>query len=79
MNCRNDWHQTPDRVTIAIYCKKYDPDVSYVETGPVRLKTHVSFPEEAGVFDWDIELTGVRQLRKCDLPKSNLSFFLLYR
>ena len=59
MNCRNDWHQTPDRVTIAIYCKKYDPDVSFVEVGPVRLRTHISFPEEAGAFDWELELTGV--------------------
>lgn len=58
VECRYDWHQTATHVTVAIYAKKYDPDISKVEIHPIRLKAHVYFPEQAGAFDLDIELAG---------------------
>ena len=59
MECRYDWHQTATHVTVAIYAKKYDPDMSKIEIHHIRLKVHVYFPEQAGSFDLDIELAGV--------------------
>lgn len=61
MECRYDWHQTATHVTLAIYAKKYDPDISKIEIHPIRLKVHVYFPEQAGAFDLDLELAGVRK------------------
>ena len=61
MECRYDWHQTATHVTVAIYAKKYDPDISKIEIHPIRLKVHVYFPEQAGAFDLDLELAGVRK------------------
>jgi len=58
VECRYDWHQTATHVTVAIYAKKYDPDISKVEIHPIRLKVHVYFPEQAGAFDLDLELAG---------------------
>ena len=46
-------------MTIFIYGKKYDPDSSYVEVSPVRLKCHLVFPEQGGAYHMDIELRGV--------------------
>ena len=60
VTCRYDWHQVADKVTVAIYCKKYDPESSTIEINPVRLKVHVFFPEEGGSFDTDLHLGGVR-------------------
>eukprot|EP00088_Acartia_fossae_P052923 TRINITY_DN599_c0_g1_i1.p1 TRINITY_DN599_c0_g1~~TRINITY_DN599_c0_g1_i1.p1 ORF type:complete len:365 (+),score=62.74 TRINITY_DN599_c0_g1_i1:29-1096(+) len=59
VNCRYDWHQTATHVTVAIYAKKYDPNVSYVELNPIRLKAHLFFPQEKGSFNLDIELKGL--------------------
>jgi len=59
VNCRYDWHQTATHVTVAIYAKKYDPSVSYVEVNPIRLKTHIYFPQEKGSFNLDLELKGL--------------------
>ena len=59
MECRHDWHQTATHVTIAIYGKKYDPEMSYIELSPVRMKCHIVYPEEGGCFNMDIELRGV--------------------
>ncbi len=59
IKCRYDWHQTAPKVTLAIYGKRYDPSLSYVEVSPVRLKAHVVFPEQGGSFDLDLELNGV--------------------
>ena len=36
MKCRYDWHQTASHITVAVYAKKYDFNVSYVEVSPVR-------------------------------------------
>ena len=36
MKCRYDWHQTATHITVAVYAKKYDFNVSYVEVSPVR-------------------------------------------
>merc|ERR1712098_952865 len=41
ISCRYDWHQTATHVTVAIYAKKYDPEVSFVEVNPVRLVIHL--------------------------------------
>ena len=59
VECRYDWHQTASHVTVAIYGKKYDPDISKIEAHGIRLKVHVYFPEQAGAFDLDLELAGV--------------------
>jgi len=59
VECRHDWHQTATHVVVAIYGKKYDPDSSYVDVNPVRLKCHIVFPEQGGSFDMDIELRGI--------------------
>ena len=59
IECRYDWHQTATHVVVAIYCKNYHPDTSYVEMSPVRMKVHVYFPEQAGSFNLDLELAGV--------------------
>lgn len=59
VECRFDWHQTATHVVVAIYGKKYDPDTSYVELSPVRMKCHIVFPEQGGFFNMDIELRGV--------------------
>jgi len=70
VNCRYDWHQTATHVTVAIYAKKYDPSVSYVEINPIRLKAHLYFPQEKGAFDLDIELRGL-----VDVNASSCSMF----
>jgi len=62
VNCRYDWHQTATHVTVAIYAKKYDPNQSFVEINPIRLKAHLYFPQEKGSFDVDIELRGIAQV-----------------
>ena len=36
MKCRYDWHQTATHITVTVYAKKYDFNVSYVEVSPVR-------------------------------------------
>jgi len=59
VSCRYDWHQTASHVTVAIYAKKYDPDTSHVEVGRVRLRVHLSFPENKGTFSLDTELGGL--------------------
>jgi len=62
IQCRYDWHQTASHVTIAVYAKKYDPEQSYVEMGPVRLVVHLHFPAENTNFHLDLELKGVVDL-----------------
>merc|ERR550532_580022 len=59
IKCRYDWHQTATHVTVAVYAKKYDPNMSYAELGPVRLVLHLHFPEENANFDLDLELKGI--------------------
>jgi cysteine/histidine-rich domain-containing protein len=60
VRCRYDWHQTSSNVVVSVFAKKYDPDSSFVELNPIRLKVHLFFPEEQSVFDLDLELCGVR-------------------
>ena len=75
MECRHDWHQTATHVVVAIYGKKYDPDTSYVELSPVRMKCHIVFPEQGGFFNMDIELRGVSlSMRKLEF--SLISIFI---
>lgn len=59
VDCRYDWHQTATHVVVAIYGKKYDPEVSSVDLSPVRLRVHIYFPEQGGAFDLDLELRGI--------------------
>jgi len=65
ITCRYDWHQTASHITVAIYAKKYDPAVSWVEVSPVRLCSHLHFPAENGNFDLDLELKGVVEVEAC--------------
>ena len=72
VECRYDWHQTATHVTVAIYAKKYDPDISKIEAHSVRLRVHVYFPDQAGSFDLDLELGGVsKNLSSTFHQKSN--------
>jgi cysteine/histidine-rich domain-containing protein len=64
VKCRYDWHQTSSNVVVSVFAKKYDPDRSFVELNPVRLKVHLFFPEEQSVFNIDLELCGVRIIIK---------------
>jgi len=65
ITCRYDWHQTATHVTVAVYAKKYDPNVSFVEVNPVRLVVHLHFPEENANFDLDLELKGIVEVESC--------------
>jgi len=59
VTCRYDWHQTATHMTVAVYAKKYDPDISFVEVGPVRLVVNLKFPADNSSFGLDLELKGV--------------------
>lgn len=60
VQCRYDWHQTATHVTVAVYAKKYNPVISYVELSPVRLVIHLVFPaDDNNTFSLDLELKGV--------------------
>jgi len=65
ISCRYDWHQTATHVTVAVYAKKYDPSISFVEVNPVRLVIHLHFPEENANFDLDLELKGIVEVKSC--------------
>jgi len=65
IKCRYDWHQTASHVTVAVYAKKYDPAVSFVEVNPVRIVVHLHFPEENANFDLDLELKGIVEVETC--------------
>ena len=65
--CRYDWHQTAEKVTVAVYAKKFDPDSSFVDLNPVRMKIHIYFPEQGGSFDEDICLGGVVRVESCSV------------
>jgi cysteine/histidine-rich domain-containing protein len=65
VECRYDWHQTATHVVVAIYSKKYDPVVSYVEVNPIRLNVHIYFPLEKASLDLDTELRGVIDINEC--------------
>lgn len=59
VKCRVDWHQTSTHVYVSIFGKKCEPDSSFIDISPVRLKVELSFPEQGGVFRKDMELAGV--------------------
>ena len=50
---------------MAVYAKKYHPNISYVELSPVRLVVHLHFPEENANFDLDLELKGIVETSSC--------------
>lgn len=56
---RIDWHQTPSTVTVAIYAKNYDPNVTCVYLTPVRMDLDVFFPADDFTYKKEIELGGV--------------------
>ena len=60
ISCRYDWHQTATHVTVAVYAKNYDHRSVKLQVSPVRLNFTTYFPQEAGSFDMDVELKGVR-------------------
>lgn len=60
MQCRWDWHQTPEHVIVSVYAKKYDPVLSYVKVNPIRLNIKLIFREQGdAAFELDLELRGV--------------------
>jgi hypothetical protein len=65
VNCRYDWHQTSSDVVVSVFAKKYDPDSSFVQLNPIRLKVHLFFPEDQSIFSLDLELCGVRIICNC--------------
>lgn len=65
IECRYDMHQTASHVVVAIYSKKYDSQISYIEVNPIRLKVHIYFPLEKGSFDLDTELRGIIDVNDC--------------
>lgn len=67
VTCRYDWHQTATHVTVAVYAKKYDPDISFVELGPVRLVVDLKFPADNSSFRLDLELKGVVEVEDCNV------------
>nr|XP_018900687.1 PREDICTED: cysteine and histidine-rich domain-containing protein 1 [Bemisia tabaci] len=66
---RIDWHQTPSTVTVAIYAKNYDPNVTCVYLTPVRMDLDVFFPADDFTYKKEIELGGV-----ISVPKSTAKF-----
>merc|ERR1712059_99606 len=66
VSCRYDWHQTATHVTVAVYAKKYDPDISLVELGAVRLVVDLKFPADNSSFRLDLELKGVMEVEACN-------------
>jgi len=65
IECRYDMHQTASHVTVAIYSKKYDPLISYVEVNPIKLRVHIYFPLEKGSFELETELRGIIDMNDC--------------
>jgi hypothetical protein len=78
IECRYDWHQTATHVVVAIYCKNYHPDTSFVEVSPVRFRVHVYFPEQAGAFNLDLELAGVSSKILLKIVFENLICSLIF-
>lgn len=65
IECRHDMHQTASHVVVAIYAKKYDPKISYIEVNPIKLRVHIYFPLEKGSFDLETELRGIIDMNDC--------------
>ncbi|KAK6645104.1 hypothetical protein RUM43_001380 [Polyplax serrata] len=63
-SCRYDWHQTGTNIIMAIYAKKYDPEKSFIELNPIRVKISLYFPEDNSSFNKDLELYGVVDIEK---------------
>ncbi|XP_054258498.1 cysteine and histidine-rich domain-containing protein morgana-like [Macrosteles quadrilineatus] len=59
VKCRLDWHQTGSAVYVSVFAKKYDPEQSYIQLSPVRLKMSLYFPEQDSYYTNDLELRGI--------------------
>lgn len=65
VQCRWDWHQTPEHVIVSVYAKKYDPVLSYVKVNPIRLNIKLIFREQGdAAFELDLELRGVINIER---------------
>ncbi|XP_013776520.1 cysteine and histidine-rich domain-containing protein 1-like [Limulus polyphemus] len=69
VSCRYDWHQTGSYVVVTVYSKVPNPDLSFVEANPVKLRMYIIFGEEREVFDMELILSGV-----IDVEKSSVIF-----
>jgi len=61
--CRYDWHQTANSVIISVYSKCPLPEQSYIEANPVKLHIHISFGKDKEIFDEEITLFGVADVK----------------
>ena len=59
VECRHDWHQTGQFVTISIFSKLTVPDKTWVEANKVALKIHITHDGGKSLFEKDILLRGV--------------------
>lgn len=66
--CRFDWHQTAQFVTLTVYAKTCLPENTYVEVNRVSARVLVTYDKGNSVFEQELELHGV-----IDVEKSKLS------
>ncbi|KAG8453047.1 hypothetical protein GDO86_004745 [Hymenochirus boettgeri] len=66
--CRQDWHQTGGGVTISIYAKNSQPELSYIEANSTLVNILVIFDGEKE-FQQNVKLWGV-----IDVQKSYITF-----
>jgi len=66
--CRTDWHQTGPNVFFTAFAKNCDPELSYVEASPVKLRLHLVFGEN--IFDETLILSQVVDLSQCSVTLS---------
>ncbi|XP_065136515.1 cysteine and histidine-rich domain-containing protein 1a [Paramisgurnus dabryanus] len=61
--CRFDWHQTGSQVTVSIYAKNCNPELSLMEANSTSLKIYLNFEREKE-FELNINLWGVIDVSK---------------
>ncbi|GAB6032558.1 hypothetical protein CHUAL_011450 [Chamberlinius hualienensis] len=67
VSIRQDWHQTESFVYVSAYVKGCDPEQSYVEANPVKLKVFLKF--DGSIFEEEFVLSRV-----IDITKSSVNF-----
>ena len=67
VQCRHDWHQTGQFVTISVFSKLTIPDETWVDANKVSLKIHITHDAGKSLFEKDIVLRGVGNLLPVNL------------